>query len=206
MLHGMSARTLVLVALAGAAAFMIWRLWPEPDEGAGDRKASTPADAKGVESAAQESTVDEEVPLEPDPPRAMVPPPPTRMRSTGGAGNGDDVDRHVMSDQFAAEPRNDEWAPAREAQVNARVVEILTAAAGEAPPGAAPVTAGKAECHTHTCRLKLTAGDTRSLARVLEWFGDPRGFSDSADDMLVEAVEKGDDGPRVVNIFLRYAR
>ena len=205
MLQRMSARTLVLVALAGATGFMIWRLWPEPDRGAGDRKGAAAADAKGVEAEPQESIAEEEALLESDSPRPVVPPPPTRMRSTGG-GDGDEPDRHVMSDEFASEPRNAAWARAREAQVNARVVEILTAAAGEAPPGAAPVNAGKAECHTHTCRLKLTAGDTRSLARVLEWFGDPRGFSDSADDMLVEAVEKGDDGPRVVNIFLRYAR
>jgi hypothetical protein len=127
------------------------------------------------------------------------------------AGRRDDSDdepgdRHAMSEQFAGEPRNPEWAAKREQEVDARAREVLAAAASEAPAGAAPVTAGKAECRASTCRFRLEAGDTRSLARVLEWLGDERGFAGTAEDMLVEAVEQGDDGPRVVNLFLRYAR
>jgi hypothetical protein len=202
----MSARTLVVVALVGAAAFAVWRLWPEPER----HPNAGSADAKGVESGEpQESVAEPPAAGDPDAPaRPAMPPAPTRMRATGdhdddGDGAGD---RHAISDEFAAEPRNAEWATPREAEVNRRAQEIVAAAAREAPPGATAVTAGKSECRAHTCRLKLSAGDTASLARTLEWLGDPRGFAGSAEDMLVEAVEKADDGPRVVNVFLRYAR
>ena len=201
----MPSKTLVIVVLVGAAGLAAWRFWPESGGAkprAGQAKgaepeaaaAASPGAASGVERA-------------PAAPPAM-PAGPVRMRSSGRQGDNDREggSRHAMSEQFAAEKRNAEWADAREREVDARAQEILAAAARDAPPGTAQVTAGKAECREHTCRFKLSAGDTRALARALEWLGDTSGFASSAEDMLVESVEKGEDGPRVVNLFLRYAR
>lgn len=200
----MSAKALVVVALAGAAALAAWRFWPEPSRSDAPKPAT--GEAKGAEPEAA-SSAGEGAPEAAAEGVGAMPAAPVRMRS----GRRDDSDaeggdRHAMSEQFAGEARNAEWASKREAEVDARAQSVLAAAATEAPAGAAPVTVGKAECRASTCRFQLKAGDTRSLARVLEWLGDERGFAGTAEDMLVEAVEKGDDGPRVVNLFLRYTR
>ncbi|HUS66000.1 MAG TPA: hypothetical protein VMZ28_15715 [Kofleriaceae bacterium] len=197
-------KALVVVALAGAAALAAWRFWPEPTRP--DAPEPAAGDGKGADPEVASSAATEGAP-EAAGGAAAMPAGPVRMRS----GRRDDSDaeggdRHAMSEQFAGEARNPEWAAKREAEVDARAQAVLAAAATEAPAGAAPVTVGKAECRASTCRFQLKAGDTRSLARVLEWLGDERGFAGTAEDMLVEAVEKGDDGPRVVNLFLRYNR
>lgn len=200
----MSSKALVVVALVGAAGLAAWRFWPQ--RGSAPEVEPKPAERQGTDPESGSGAAGARTSV-PEAGIGAMPPGPVRMRS----GRRDDSDeegapRRAMSDRFAGETRKPEWAEKREAEVDARAREILAAAARDAPAGAAAVTAGKAECREHTCRFQLRAGDTRSLARALEWLGDPNGFAGSAEDMLVEAVERGEDGPRVVNLFLRYAR
>ena len=194
------------MALAGAGALAAWRFWPESSS---PHKAKpAPGEGKGADPEVASGSAGEGASAKADQPEgpAEVLPGPVRMRSGRRTDDDGISDDGAMSEEFAAEARNPEWAEKQEAEVDRRAQEILAASARDAPPGSRQVVATKSECRSHTCRFVLRAGDTRALARALEWLGDPDGFATSADDLRVEAIELGPDGPRVVNLFLRYAR
>ncbi|HLU65481.1 MAG TPA: hypothetical protein VKZ63_04370 [Kofleriaceae bacterium] len=196
----MTARRAGAIALWGALlAVAAWKLVPRGGEGRPDERAGAPpaGDPGPPGEAAPPGGGGED----PGPAAARVPPAPVRMRASAGAAAA--PASASLAETFAAEERDPEWAAEREAEVARRAGEVLAAAAGE---GGAPARAGAVECRARTCRLAVSAGDPGDLARALEWLGGERGFYRFADDMVVVPRDRGEGGPRSLELYLRFSR
>lgn len=126
------------------------------------------------------------------PTRRGTPPAPVRMQARSAAGP-----RAGVAVIFDAEDRDDRWASEREAEVRVRAGRVLADAA---------TTLGDVECRSRSCRFSLASDDPVALSRAIERLGEDSGLDDIASQMTVEATEKGEGGPRRVNVYLRFER
>jgi hypothetical protein len=195
----MSRRIWILLAAGAALALVAWRVWPDGgsdgSEPASPASAPTPGRAAG--SAADSAHED-------GPPRTgpggRMPPAPVRMQARSQAP---DAPRAGLGVVFENESRNDEWADKREEEVRVRAGRVLAAAATR---GREAASLGAVECRSRSCRFSLASTDPGTVARSIEQLGDETGFYRFADQMAVEAAEPGEDGPRRVNVYLRFSR
>lgn len=193
----MSRRIWILLAAGSAAALVAWRLWPEPEQSSsgaasGATSASAPAGGESAPDSAHEDG--------PRPAGRAMPPAPVRMQARSQAAAGPRAGLGVV---FENESRNDEWAVKREEEVRVRAGRVLAAAAA---PGREAASLGAVECRSRSCRFSVSAADPGALARAVEQLGEEDGFYRFAEQMTVETAERGEGGPRRVNVYLRFAR
>lgn len=193
-----SGRLVVLLAGGAAALAAAWWLWPRGesesrghDGAAGSSAAGAEAGAKGTEAASSEEPASD----------TTRPAAPVRLRSK----RSDDHGNAALAEAFESEPRDDEWAARREAEVSARADQMIAAAAADGS-SREPVEAGAVECRSRTCRMTLRSTDPAALARALERIGDDRTLHGTAERMMVESLERGAGGPTRVRITLKFAR
>ena len=192
---------LFLLLVAGVLAVGYW-LWPE-DESATDESTAEDRANPEAEEPAEPSDRPETptVSAEADDSAGVSPAAaPVRMRSSRPPGA-----ESALASRFASEERDDEWARAREGEVAKRARTVLASAA-EGKKGQGAVKAGKVECRQRSCVVPLASPDPVALARAIEWLGEEQGFYRYADDMMVEAVERDEHGPRSVRVYLRFSR
>jgi hypothetical protein len=190
----MDRRLWILLAIGGAA-LVAWRYWPA---GSGE---PAPAPAATAPDSAAEGGLGAAAAVPGSPGRRRAPPAPVRMQARSGqAPLGP---RAGVSVIFETEARNDEWAAPREEEVRVRAGRVLAAASAGRRPAA---TLGAVECRSRSCRVAIAGDDPGALARAVEQLGEEGGFYRFAEQMTVEATERGEGGPRAVNIYLRFAR
>lgn len=189
-------RRVWIVLAAGAVALIAWRLWPEDSSDL--PHPSETAARTGSDSAEEGGPATSRAPASK---AAQPPPPPVRMRANSRAPAGPSPAVSVL---FEVEPRNPEWASKREEEVRVRAAKVLSSAEreGRRPPA----RLGTVECRSRSCRLSVSSDDPAVVARAIERLGEEDGFYRFADQMTVQAAEKGDDGPRRVDVYLRFSR
>lgn len=177
----------IVLAVLAAAVLVAWRFWPS-----GPSSASAPA---AGEAGSQPGTATDSA--HEDGPR---PPAPVRMQARSRVPAGP---RPGLAVVFDGEDRNEEWAARREEEVRVRAGRVLAEAVAG---GRAAVSLGAIECRSRSCRISIGADDPAEVARAVERLGEEGGFYRFAEQMTVEAADPGDDGPRRVNLYLRFAR
>ena len=182
----MRRRIWIVLAAFALAALVAWRFWPSGP-------SSAPAPAAG-EAGSQPGTAPDST--HQDGPR---PPAPVRMQARSKTPAGPHPGLAVV---FDGEARNQEWAAGREEEVRVRAGRVL---AETAAGGRAAASLGAVECRSRSCRVSVS-GDPADVARAVERLAEEGGFYRFAEQMTVEAAEPSDDGPRRVNLYLRFAR
>lgn len=102
---------------------------------------------------------------------------------------------------FADEPRDDDWAPAREAVVGARVDALLGEVRG-ADEAAVDVTA--IECRSLRCQLTIAGTDPGKVQALVEALQGERGFYGDAEQIMLGSM-KEENGRRELRATLLYA-
>jgi hypothetical protein len=177
----MDRRIWILLAIAGAA-LLAWRLWPDRSS---DSAPSRPAAGSATDFAQEDGQ-----PASAS--RRGTPPKPVRMQARSAVGP-----RAGVAVVFESEDRDDGWARPREAEVRVRAGRVVADAT---------TTLGAVECRSRSCRFALASDDPVALSRAIERLGEDSGLRDIAAQMTVEATEKGEGGPRRVNVYLRFER
>jgi hypothetical protein len=196
----MSRRIWILFAAGAAASLVTWLLWPEGrSPGTDPASPSAAADPARPGGSAADSA-HEDGPRRTGP-GSRMPPAPVRMQARSQAPAGPRAGGAAAV--FEGESRNDEWAAKREEEVRVRAGRVLAAAAAADREQA---SLGAVECRSRSCRFSVASSDPAAVARAIEQLGEEAGFYRFADQMTVETAERGEGGPRQVNVFLRFSR
>lgn len=184
----MSLRTIIIGVLLVAAAvtglvYVALQLDPPPREERAIRSAPPGArldvaedtgDPAAPESAPPVTTERQRPELTPAPPEPQAP--------------------------FADEPRDQDWAPAKEVVVTTKVDELLRQVRG-ADAEAVDVTA--IECRSRRCQLTIAGSDAGKLQALVEALQDDRGFYGDAEQIMLGGLSE-EDGRRELRATLVY--
>jgi hypothetical protein len=185
----MSLRTIIIAGLLVAAAvtglvYVAMQLDPPPREERAIRSAPPGARLDVPERTGDDPAPESAAPVPTDRPRPELTPVPPEPEPP-----------------FADEPRDQDWAPAKEAVVSTKVDALLREVRGS---DAAAVDVTAIECRSRRCRLTIAGSDAGKLQVLIEALQDDRGFYGDAQQIMLGGMSE-EDGRRELRATLLFA-